>query len=149
MEYESGPERKYKTPELMDKRCVEYFEWVKQGDEDDKRYPTVTGLIIFLKLSKATFYVYKERVGYKEILARASMMVENGYEMELRSRNVTGSIFALKQFGWTDRQDINQSIVVQSLPSISLDGSEMRFDIGKVSDAEAKLIEHKGNDDER
>jgi hypothetical protein len=34
-------------------------------------------------------------------------MVEMGYEMKLSGASVTGAIFALKNMGWADRQEVS------------------------------------------
>jgi len=40
-------------------------------------------------------------------------MVEHSYELGLRGQNPTGSIFGLKNFGWSDKQSIELSEKVQ------------------------------------
>jgi hypothetical protein len=79
-----------------------------------KREPepiTITGLALYLGFeSRQSFYDYEKRDGYSYIIKRARMRVENAYEHRLDSKNPTGPIFALKNMGWSDKQDITQSI---------------------------------------
>src|SRR6056297_154743 len=89
------------TPEKMQKKLDEYF----------KKTPvekiTITGLCIWLDVVKETFYNYSRREGFKKMMNLARLKVENAYELSLRENGRSGDIFALKNFGWTDKQDIN------------------------------------------
>ena len=62
-------------------------------------------MCLYLGLTKETFYEYVKREEYKDILNRARLIVENSYEMSLRENGRTGDIFALKNFGWVDKQE--------------------------------------------
>lgn len=92
-----GRPLKIETPEQMEKILNEYF---KTTDENKI---TITGICLALGLDKSTFYDYEKRKGYKEIVRQARMIVENSYEMSLRENGRTGDIFALKNFGWRDK----------------------------------------------
>ena len=92
--------RRYKSPEEMQSVIDEYFE------NNDK--PTITGLALALGfLSRQAIINYE---GYSQefhdTLKRAKLKVEASYEGELRKPACSGSIFALKNFNWTDRQEI-------------------------------------------
>ena len=99
----------------LEKLVNEYF------DKTEEQKITITGLCLYLGLTKETFYEYARRPEYKQILDRARLMVENSYEMSLRENGRTGDIFALKNFGWVDRQEVentgtNRVTIVNSLP---------------------------------
>lgn len=69
---------------------------------------TITGLGLACGfISRQMFNEYSEREGFG-YLKRARTLVEMSYERSLRSGNsaVAGAIFALKNMGWVDRQDI-------------------------------------------
>jgi hypothetical protein len=52
---------------------------------------------------------YGERPVYAEAVKRAMAVIEASYEAQLRTATPTGAIFALKQVGWSDRQDLTLS----------------------------------------
>lgn len=110
-----GRPRKF-TPETMKKRLDEYFD--KTPVEDI----TLTGLCIWLDIYKDTFYNYAKRKDYKDMINMARMRVENSYEVSLKRNGRAGDIFALKNFGWTDRQEVAYS--EQPTPTVIVDDSE-------------------------
>lgn len=68
--------------------------------------PTITGLCIFLGFeSRQSFYDYEERDGFSYTIKRARLFIENEYEEMLATGNTVGAIFALKNFGWQDKQE--------------------------------------------
>lgn len=67
---------------------------------------SVTGLAMVIG-SKQLLSDYEKREGFSEIVKEAKLIVENSYELSLRKNGRTGDIFALKNFGWSDNQDIN------------------------------------------
>lgn len=84
-----------------------YFESIK-----DVEYPTVTGLALYLGFeSRQSVYDYEKNGEFSYIIKRARLMVENGYEKELRSDKPTGAIFALKNMGWVDKQEVESTNV--------------------------------------
>lgn len=73
-------------------------------------HPTVTGLALYLGFeSRQSVYDYEKNGEFSYIVKRARLMVENGYEKDLRSDKPTGAIFALKNMGWTDKQEVEHS----------------------------------------
>jgi hypothetical protein len=98
-----GRPLKFDTPEEL--LCVleEYFnktpidEW------------TVTGLALNVG-SKQLLDDYQKREGYKNIVEEAKLIVENKYEIDLKKHGRAGTMFALKNFGWTDRQEIKHEV---------------------------------------
>lgn len=97
-----GRPPKYKTPEDMDAAIDDYLEYVKEADEPI----TLSGLLLHLGIySKRTFYDYAKRDGFSTPVKRARQVVENAYEKRLHGNSPTGAIFALKNMGWTDKQE--------------------------------------------
>ena len=110
-----GRPLKIESPEQMEKILNEYF----STTEENKI--TLTGICLALDLDKNNFYEYEKREGYEKIVKRARMIVENSYEMSLRENGRTGDIFALKNFGWKDKTEIenttnNKVTIINSLP---------------------------------
>ena len=56
---------------------------------------------------RAQLREYGERPVYASAVKKALSVVEASYESQLRSGQPVGAIFALKQAGWSDRQDID------------------------------------------
>lgn len=110
----------YSTPDDLQNQIEEYFatgvkkKTILIGKAPKQipiviEVPTITGLCIFLGFaSRQSFYDYEEREGFSYTIKRARLFIENEYEEMLQTGNTTGAIFALKNFGWIDKQDINQ-----------------------------------------
>ena len=118
-----GRPLKIESPEQMKKILDEYF----ATTEENKI--TITGICLALDLDKSTFYDYEKREEYKDIVRKARMIVENSYEMSLRENGRTGDIFALKNFGWKDKTEIenttnNKVTIINSLPKDDEDESD-------------------------
>jgi hypothetical protein len=124
----------YSDPIELQKKVDEYFEGLKgefhykEDDEGEKIkvwdvYPenaTITGLILYIGFeSRSTFYEYEKKVEFSNIIKRASLRVENEYEKALRNdKQATGSIFALKNMGWSDKSEIDHNINMPNLPNV-------------------------------
>ena len=95
-----GQPRKFQTPESMQIAIDKYF--------NENEHYTMCGLALALGfMDRQSIYDY---AGYEQeyscLIKNARLRVENGYENDLRNaKNPTGSIFALKQMKWTDKQD--------------------------------------------
>lgn len=71
--------------------------------------PTITGLCLYLGFeSRQSFYAYEQKPEFSYTIKKARLFIENEYEEMLQAGNVAGAIFALKNFGWTDKQEIDQ-----------------------------------------
>lgn len=93
----------YETPELMAQAVDLYFATC----EAEKKKPAITRLAYALGFeSRQSFYDYVAKPEFSYILKRANLLVEGGYEDSLREGgNPAGSIFALKNMGWKDKQE--------------------------------------------
>jgi len=101
-----GRPPKYEKPEQLREKCVEYFESCIELDEKI----TITGLALFLGFcSRNTLYDYAKKEEFKYIIKNAMLVVENSYE----SKGTNFDIFALKNMGWTDRQEIDMKADVK------------------------------------
>lgn len=71
---------------------------------------TITGLAYELGFeSRQSFYDYEAKPEFTYTVKRARLFIENDYEKQLQIGNTTGAIFALKNFGWTDKQEVDLS----------------------------------------
>lgn len=68
---------------------------------------TITGLALYLDTDRATLMNYQERPEYFNTVKRAKTMIEHAYELSLRHNGKATDIFALKNFGWSDQQQVD------------------------------------------
>lgn len=73
---------------------------------------TVTGLCLAIGASKQLLIDYENRPEFSEIVKEAKLIVEHSYEVSLRKNGRTGDIFALKNFGWKDKQEVEQTSTI-------------------------------------
>lgn len=119
----------YETPQDLLLACDEYFEYIKgeKGTEEIDnaktgkketneywvRYPeyaTITGLTLFLGFShRQSLDDYEKKQEFSDIIKRARTRVEHEYEKKLHDDKNTGAIFALKNMGWKDKTEVENS----------------------------------------
>jgi hypothetical protein len=100
-----GRPPKYKTAEELQKKIDEYFDTLYEGTP-----VTITGLILHCGFcSRQSFYRLEENETFSYTIKRARLRVTNHYESLLQGNSVAGPIFALKNLGWTDRQEIDHT----------------------------------------
>jgi hypothetical protein len=99
-----GRPRKYQSVEQLQSAIDSYFESTKKV--------TVTGLALHLGFNSRQSLINNE--GYSEefldAIKRAKARVEMYYEEHLVESNAAGSIFALKNFGWRDKQEFDHRV---------------------------------------
>lgn len=94
---------------------------------------TITGVCLHCHIHKDTFYEYCKREDYRDVFNRARLMVENAYELSLRKNGRAGDIFALKNFGWTDKQEVENLNLNVDMSEADADEILKRF--GKNTDS--------------
>ena len=94
-----GKPLKFPTPATLAKEMNKYFK------DTPKEEWTVTGLCLAMGTTRETLDDYQVRDTYKGIVKQAKLMVENSYELSLRKNGRAGDKFALKNFGWSDKQE--------------------------------------------
>lgn len=73
--------------------------------------PTITGLCLYLGFeSRQSFYEYEQKPEFTYTIKKARLLIETEYEEMLQAGNTSGAIFALKNFGWSDKQEIDQNL---------------------------------------
>ncbi len=91
------------SPEEFDTLVEEY----RTLCAEQKIPVTFTGMALHLGFaSRQSFYDYQKRDGYSDSVKRARALVEEQYERRLSGSNVAGAIFALKNHGWSDKQEV-------------------------------------------
>ena len=70
---------------------------------------TISGLAYHLGFeSRQSFYDYESRPEFSYTIKRARTKIEIYYEEKLSGTTPTGPIFALKNLGWKDKQEVSQ-----------------------------------------
>lgn len=96
----------YKTPEEFEAKADEYFNSLEDGEP-----PILTGLTLYLGFAdKSSLYDYAGKPEFFHSVKRALTRIEASYEGKIASgiQAAAGPIFALKNFGWKDKQEIEE-----------------------------------------
>lgn len=101
-----GRPLKFKTPEDMQKAIDKYFLECEQNDEP----LTITGLAMALDTYRDVLMDYQERDEFSNTIKKAKLKIENAYEKRLIKYGRSGDIFALKNFNWKDKQEVEANI---------------------------------------
>jgi hypothetical protein len=112
--------------------------------DDIDQVHTWTGLAIHLGFeSRQSLEDYKDKPGFSYPIKKALLRIEEIYEKALFNKNAAGPIFALKNFGWRDRQEIDQKTDHSGVIQHNIDYS-------KLSDSallEIEALEKKGENE--
>jgi len=78
---------------------------------------TITGLALALDTSRTTLIDYCNRAEegavdaeFANTIKKAKEKVEHSYEIDLKKSGRTGTIFALKNFDWKDKSEVDQTV---------------------------------------
>lgn len=108
----AGRPLKYKTVAELQELIDAYF---IKCDEKKRPY-TITGLALALGTYRQTLCNYEERPEYLDAIKIAKARCENyAEELLLSGGNATGAIFALKNYDWTDKQEIHHTMSLEDL----------------------------------
>lgn len=111
----------FESPEEMQEMISAYFNGgmryrkIVTGSGDNRRVEwipvvTITGLCLYLGFdSRQSFYDYEKKPEFSYTIKKARMFIESEYEEILATTGNAGAIFALKNFGWKDRSEIEMS----------------------------------------
>lgn len=117
-----GRPRSIPSVEIFDERAAAYF---SKCERENKR-PLLTGLCLAVGLvTRQSLDEYSKLPEFSDSVRRAKLHVEMAYEEALiGSGNSAGPIFALKNFKWKDKQDVdltsNGLAVGQIPPSVNV-----------------------------
>ena len=103
-----GRPRMYASPEDFEAKVCAYQEHCRENKEP----VTWTGLALFMGFSsRQSIDEYQNYPEFSYCVKKAKTIVEWHYEMRLCGDKPTGAIFALKNMGWTDKQEMDHSSV--------------------------------------
>lgn len=129
----------YATPEELQKKIDQYFlecpdkikKWDAAGTATEIPVITISGLVLYLGFcDRASFYDYEKREGFSHTIKRARTFIELEYEKALRSTTPTGAIFALKNFGWVDKSEVENTHAFKQMPTIKKNGKAVKYEVG-------------------
>lgn len=116
-----GRDKIFQTPAILWQACLEYFEktderkWIKTEfngkDAIECHVPTdtpytITGLYVFLDIVKSTWYEYRSKEGYSDVITRVEQII---YTQKLEGAAVgafNANIIA-RELGLKETQDVN------------------------------------------
>jgi len=101
-----GQPLKFASVKELQNQIDDYFTKCENADEP----VTITGLALALKTNRQTLLNYEDREKYFDTIKTAKTRVEHYAEKKLFTGTPTGAIFALKNFGWSDKHEIDTSI---------------------------------------
>lgn len=113
----AGRPLKFQTVEELQTAIDAYFksvEGVFYLDKDGVKVCeplTITGLALALDTTRQVLMDYQERDEYTDTIKKAKTRIENYAERRIFTTNPTGAIFALKNYGWKDKQEVDQRYV--------------------------------------
>jgi hypothetical protein len=96
-----GRPMKWKTAKQLEQQAESYFE------ETPFEEWTITGLALHLGTTRYTLCDYENKPEFSNTVKLLKHQVEHSYEVGLRKRGNAGDIFAMKNFGWRDKQEID------------------------------------------
>lgn len=114
MAHAGGRPPKYKNARDMQKKIDEYFAnpeyrtvTTKTGELVEIPVYTITGLVLYLGFcDRRSFYDLEKQEKFSHTIKMARTRIENEYEKMLNNVSCTGAIFALKNLGWADKQEV-------------------------------------------
>lgn len=112
---ETGRPPKYKDPQELWDKAMEYFDSVSK--------PTITRLCLHLGFdSRQSFYDYQAIPEFSYTIKRLRTMIEAEYEDLVTDKDYAtpGVIFALKNLGWSDKQEVDHTTKGESINVVSL-----------------------------
>ncbi len=104
----TGRPKKFLYPKELEKKGMEYIEDCRTN----KKPITITGLCLWLGTTRDTLMDYQRKEEFSDTIKRLKLYAENYAEEYLYNPNgraVVGAIFALKNFGWSDKLELETS----------------------------------------
>jgi len=90
----------FTSPEDFQRVADDYFASCVDG-----KIPTVNGLSLALGMTRETLLRYAEKDGFSDTVKLIRARLEDSWEQRLASGNAAGTIFWLKNQGWSDKTE--------------------------------------------
>lgn len=107
MTHPGGRPLKFQTVEELQAKIEGYFKSCEDEEGNLIEPYTITGLALHLGTYRNTLMNYENRDEFRDAVKTAKQKIEHFHEKRLVGQHVTGTIFALKNFGWRDSIDQN------------------------------------------
>ena len=91
----------FETPEQFTTTADAYF---ARREAEDKPF-TVNGLALALGMTRETLLRYGEKEGFSDAVKAVRARLEDHWESRLAGGNAAGTIFWLKNQGWSDKTE--------------------------------------------
>lgn len=109
----AGRPLKFKSLKELNEKIDDYF------NTTSIEQWTITGLALALDTDRKTLLEYEkeeksslseeENKQFSNAIKKAKLMVENSYEIDLKKSGRPGTIFALKNFEWKDKTEVDNT----------------------------------------
>ena len=109
-----GRPPKLANVEELQEKIDSYFASCRDAEGRLARPITITGLALYLDTTRETLMDYQHKDDFSDTIKKAKLRVENYYEERLMTTTPTGAIFALKNFGWSDKSVFDMNAVVEN-----------------------------------
>ena len=106
---------KFESVEVLQEKIDQYFK------ETSKYEWTLTWLAVFLDTSRETLQNYQDREEFFDSIKKAKDMVEMWYEIDLKKKGNTWTIFALKNFWWKDKTEVDNNVNLKTIDNITIE----------------------------
>lgn len=114
MKHAGGRPPKWENPEQVQVLIDKYF------DSTPEEEWTITGLALALDTYRSVLIDYQEKDEFSYTIKKAKERVQNAYEKDLRRKGRSGDIFALKNFGWSDKQELDHTTAGKPISSVQI-----------------------------
>lgn len=108
-----GRPLKFETVQELQDKIDDYFK-VTPAEEY-----AITGLAVHLGTDRTTLINYEGRPEFFDTVKDAKTRIELAYEKRLIKRGNAGDIFALKNFDWRDKQELDHTTAGDKIGMIS------------------------------
>ena len=123
----------YSDPAKMEARIERYFKKcpdtrivVFDGGSINVPTPTISGLALYLGFcDRHQMYTYELKPAFSNTIKRARAMLTRVYESNMHGAQCTGSIFMLKNLGYTDRTEIETKAEIKTTHIVTVKFEQM------------------------
>lgn len=98
-----GRPLKFSSIDELEQKIEDYFQ------QTPLDLVTITGLAVHLETSRETLINYQDRPEFFDTIKKAKDRVEHAYEMRGLKVGNAFDIFRLKNMGWKDKSEVEQS----------------------------------------
>jgi hypothetical protein len=101
-----GRPKKWDSPEALQKDIDRYWAYCK----DENKPPTIAGLAYYTNVDRHTIYNYAEKDEFFHIIKKAREYILMTLEEESIVNGKAGTIFVMKQYGYTDKHEVDSRL---------------------------------------